>query len=301
MAITNLEVYRRFSGTLRRRPLRFWPITVAGIRVGAKKKIPLILLYAIPLIATVIFSFIVYAKFAAEEQLLPKGMGGGPGLIEMFAKRAVQNLQVRSQIATFNTYSQYFALLTAAWYGSSLISTDIKAGAHQLYFSRPLLRRDYFLGKFFTAAFFTGCAVLLPGLIICIVAIFSAPDWTFLTEEGDVIVQTIAYSAVWIVVTSSVALCVSSLAPRRSFALAGFFGVFFIPHAMGRVIGAWEGNAYFGISPLYNLQQAAIEIFGLDYGWPGIPAVTAFSVLGGIVFVCLVIIALRLRRLEVVA
>jgi ABC-type transport system involved in multi-copper enzyme maturation permease subunit len=300
MAITNLEVYRRFSGGLRRRPLRFWPITVASIRVASKRKIPLLLLYAVPLIATVIFSFIVYGKFAAEEELLPEGMGGGVGLAEMFAKHALRTLEVRNEIALYNTYSQYFALLTAAWFGSSLIAVDLKAGAHQLYFSRPLLRRDYFLGKFLTSAFFTACATLLPGLTICTVAVFSSPDWSFLLDEGEVIVQTILYSLVWIVVTSSVALCVSSLATRRSFALVGFFAVFFVPHAMGRVLGAWEGNTYFAISPLYDLQQAAIEIFQLDVNWPGIPAAVTWSVLGGIVAVSLAIVALRLRRLEVV-
>ncbi|MEW6074411.1 MAG: hypothetical protein AB1726_17685 [Planctomycetota bacterium] len=300
MAITRLEVYRRFTGPRRRHPLRFWPITAANVRAASKRKLPLLLLYAIPAIGTAIFSFFVYAKFAAEARLLPDGAGGGLALVDMLAQRALQRLEVRNNIAEFNSYSQTFALLPAAWFGSALFAADIRAGAHQLYFCRPITRLDYFLGKFLTAAFFTACAVLVPGLVICAVAAFNSPDWYFLLEEWDVIVDTVLYSLVWIVVTSSVALAVSSLAARRSFAIVGFFAVFFIPHAMGRVLRSLEGYDFFAISPIYDLRQVAIEIFDLGHSWPGIPAATAWSVLAGTVAASLLVVALRLRRLEAV-
>ena len=302
MAITNLDNYRRYQGTLRRLPLRFWPITAANVRVASKKKLPLLMLYAIPGIATAIFGFMVYTKFAAEAQLLPETItGGGPSLVEMFAQRALKRLEVRNSIAQFNSWSQFFALLPAAWFGSALFAADFKAGAHQLYFSRPMTRLDYFLGKFLTAVFFTAFAVLVPGLVICIVAIFASPDWSFLTAEWDVILHTVEYSLVWIVVTSSVALCASSLAPQRSFAIVGFFGIFMIPHAMGTALGHIEEAGFYALSPLYNLRQVGVEIFGLEENFMRIPGTTAFLVLGGMVVVSLLIVALRLRRLEVVA
>ena len=80
-----------------------------------------------------------------------------------------------------------FALLATAWYGSGLFCEDRRAGAHQLYFARPITRLDYFLGKFLVAAFFGACAILVPALVICLVASFSSPEWSFLKEEGDLV------------------------------------------------------------------------------------------------------------------
>ena len=300
MAITNLESYRRFRGTLRQHPLRFWPITTAGIRVASKKKLPLVLLYAIPVIGTVVFAFFVYGKYAAELQMVPDESGEGGGLVGLLAQRAMKQLQVRNNIVTFNTWSQLFALLPAAWFGTPMFAKDLKAGAHQLYFCRPMTRLDYFFGKFLTAAFFTACAVLVPGLVICLVASFSSPEWSFLIEEGDVIWRSILYSVVWIVVTSSVALCVSSLAPRFSYALIAFFGVFMMPAAMGKFIGDLEGDVYQAISPIDDLRRVAGQIFQLERGWPDIPLALAWLVLVGLVAVSLLIVAVRLRRLEVV-
>ncbi len=300
MAITNLDRYRRFHGTLRRRPLRFWPIFAAGVRVEGKKKLPLLLLYSIPAIATAIFGFFVYTKFAAEAQLLPEGLAGGPNLVEMLAQRALQRLEVRNNIAQFNSWVQYFALLPAAWYGSTLFATDFKAGAHQLYFSRPMTRLDYFLGKFLTSMFFTALAVLVPGLVICIVAVFASPDWSFLLEEWDVILKTVEYSLVWVIVTSAVALCVSSLSPRRSFALVGFFAVLMIPTAMGMALGRMDDSGFYAIAPLLDFRQVAIDIFDLNGNRFQIPGTHAWAVLGGIAAVSFAITGLRLRRLEVV-
>ena len=301
MAITNLDRYRPFRGSLRRRPLRFWAITAASIRVEWKKKLPIVLLYSVPAIATAIFGFFVYTKFAAEAELLPDGLGGGPNLMEMLAQRALKRIEVRNNIAQFNSWVQYFALLPAAWYGSTLFATDFKAGAHQLYFSRPISRLDYFLGKFLTSMFYSGLGVLVPGLVICIVAVFASPDWSFLTQEWTVIVQTFEYSAVWVFSTSAVALCVSSLSPRRSFAMVGFIAVFMIPTAMGLALGRMDDAAFYAISPLLDYRQLAIEIFDMSENRFRIPGAHAWWVITGMTVVSLVLTAFRLRRLEVVA
>jgi ABC-type transport system involved in multi-copper enzyme maturation permease subunit len=298
-AATHTEVYRRFEGRLRTHPLRFWPVFAAGVRVAKRRRLTLLLLYAVPAMATVIFSFVVYGKYAAEAQMMPGGFSGG-AMVDMFARRAMRQLEVRNQIVLFNTQMQFFALLAAAWFGTGLLADDRRAGAHQLYFARPLTRLDYFLGKFATAAFFTACAVTLPGLVICLVASFASPEWSFLKQEGDVVWRTLVYSLVWVVVTSSVALCASSLAPRKAFALAGFFGFFMVLQPFSMLLGELESPRYYALSPLNDLQQVGTSIFALELTWPDLPLGLAWGVLAGVTAVSLAIVAWRLRRLEVV-
>ena len=302
MATTDLEVYRRFQGELRPHPLRFWPILVAGLRVAFKRRLPLLLLYVVPFIATVVFSFFVYAKFAVEEEVLPGMFEGGVGMAEILARRATEILEVKNQIVLFNAQMGLFALLAVAWYGAGLFCEDRRAGAHQLYFARPLTRLDYFLGKFLTVAFFGALAMWVPALVICTVASLSSPDWSFLKEQWDVPLRATANSLVWITIVSSLALCASSLASRKSFALVGIFTVFVLSSAFGEVLSEIQGTSFRVFGMGQNMESIADSIFsGWDEaGGPVAPA-TAWKVMGGFTALCLAVVTLRLRKLEVVA
>lgn len=301
MATTNLEVYRNFRGSLGSWLPRFWPVFLGGVRVGTKRRVALVLLYAVPVIATVIYSFVVYTKYAAEAAMMPEALGGGSALADLLAQRALKRLAVRNQIAAFNSTIQFFALVTAAWYGAGLFVDDRRVGAHLLYFSRPLTRLDYFLGKFATAFFFSACAVMLPGLVICVVATFASPDWTFLTEEYDVILATLAYSTIWVSFTTIVALCASSLASRKIFAMLGYFAFFFVTFALAGVLqGVQRELSYLAVSPLLSGSRVAAQLFDIGHGVTEIEAWLAWTVLGVVSGVSLVLIAWRLRRLEVV-
>ncbi len=301
-AQTHQEVYRPFRGSLRPHPLRFLPVVAAHLRVESKRKLPLLLVYAVPTIATVIFAWLVYARYAAEASQLPDAAGGGDFVTNLIAERAMKQLEVRNQIARFNAAMQFFALVPAAWFGSGLFAEDRRVGAHLLYFSRPLTRLDYFLGKLLTAMFFTACAVWLPGLVICLVAAFASQDWSFLKEEGDVVLWMTLHSFVWTSVTSLVVLAVSSLAPRKIFALLGFFGCFMALHVFGMLMGeVLERRAFRAISPLLDLLRVGQWAFDLEERFPGMELSLAWGVLAGLSALSLAVIVWRLRRLEVVA
>ena len=204
MATTNTELYQRFGGQLRVGFWRFAPLTLAGIRTTAKKKIPLILLFAPPLIGTVVFSFLVYARYAPEA-IVPE-LGANQNMAEQISNRLAENLGVKRQIVEFTRVLRVFTILAIAWFGSGLFAEDRQCGAHQLYFARPITRLDYFLGKFFTAAFYGAGTVLIPGMAICLVAVLSSPNWSFLTDEWDVILKTALYAICWISVVTLVVL-----------------------------------------------------------------------------------------------
>ena len=92
-------------------------------------------------------------------------------------------IQVHEQVVHFLRVSRAFALLALSWYAAGLICDDRRAGAHLLYFSRPLTRRDYQLAQLATAATFGLRAVLWPALLILSIAVFSSPDYSFLRQK----------------------------------------------------------------------------------------------------------------------
>lgn len=257
MASTHTELYRRFAGT--RTPARWpWiPIAVAAIRTATKRKLPL-LLFAPPAIATVIFSFIVYAKFALESGTgagpIPSAGAGMAGVAAMAGKL----IEVREQINQFNLAMSVFAILILGWYGSGLIAEDRRLGAHLLYFARPLTRADYLVGKFVALSYFGILAVLVPSLVICLIAAFSSPDWSFVTQEGDVILGSVAFAITWVVAMASIVLAISSLCDRKTFALVGTFAFFLLTNAVAVLLAKLQHESrYFLISLQGNLRRLA--------------------------------------------
>lgn len=303
-AEAHLEVYRRFQGDLEEPRWRAWPIFTSGLHVALKQRKALLFLYAPIAIATIVFSVIVYAKFVVEG-LEP--VEGPPMDLESMAMQAViqaqfgKLLEVVTWMIEFNKLMGFAALLLVAWFASGLLCEDRKAGAHQLYFARPITRLDYFLGKFGVASFFSLCAMLVPMLVISLVAAVTSPEWSFVKEQWDVFPRAIAFSLVWTITIVSLVLLASSLAPRRSFAMIGVFAVMFLSEAASGILGNLVDERFLVIGIVNDLNALCYHFFDKPVqgppvseglAWAGVLVTVGFSWL---------VIAARIRRLEVVA
>lgn len=300
MAVTHTEVYRSFEGRLQRRALPWWPITASGIAVAWKRKLPALILYIPPGIATIVHCFLVYSRFMLQSQAPAPSTP-----TEMIAMGlASQLLEVRRIISDFNVVMATFSMLAMAWYGAGLIAEDRRHGAHLLYFSRPLTRLQYALGKFGTVAFWGACASFLPGLIICLVATFTSPEWSFLKHEWTTIVYTVTYATLWITAIGSVVLAVSSVMPRKTFALIGIVAFLFLTGTTAQVLTEVTDKESFGLFSVFAIFQKLREWlfiardpseFWAKEAWP-------FAVALGVILVgCWTVIFWRVRRMEVVA
>lgn len=299
-ASTHTDVYRRFRGTLREHPLPWWPLARAIARTAAKRRLPLIVLFAPPAIGTVIFSFVVYTRFSLEAGVTPAAIGGGNPGVALIAGMAETLIEVKEQILIFHFWMSMFTLLIFAWYGAGAIAEDRRLGAHLLYFSRPVTRLDYLLGKFLAVAFYGALAVVVPPLVICLVAAFASPDWSFLKEESSLIPRSIGYSLGWTAAWVSVALAVSSLASRKSFALVACFACFAVPLAVGGVLAALtEDPCWLLLSLQGALQVIASWIFDSHLG-PPCDVALAVSSVASWVAIAWTVLVLRVRRMEAV-
>jgi len=299
MAITQTEVYRRFDGALRAHALRFLPITLSGIRVATRRKRPLILLYAVPALRAVASCVFVYMTFFIQEGA---SSPDAPAQLSMAAGMAGMLLDVRTHVVALNDEIWFFQLLAVTWYGSGLICEDRRHGAHLLYFSRPLTRIDYFLGKLGITAFFGALAILAPTLSVCAFAAVASPEWSFLTEQGDVVVATVVYGVSWVVVVSLIVLAISSLAKRRTFALIGSFAFFVLADGVSRVgVELTRDQRFELISPPANLQVWGHWLFSATRGELGSVELSSLAALGGVCVLAILVLVRQLGRMEVVA
>jgi len=301
-AEAHLEVYRRFQGRFEEPRWRFWPILASGLHVALKQKKALLFLYAPIAIATIVFSVVVYFKFVIEG-LQPVE---GPSM-EQMAMQAIASarigdvLEVVTWMIEFNKVMGFAALLLVAWFASGLLCEDKKAGAHQLYFARPITRLDYFLGKFAVGSFFSLVAMLVPMLIISLVAAVTSPEWSFVKEEWDVFPRALGFSLVWTITIVSLVLLASSLAPRRSFAMIGVFAVIFLSEAASGILGNLVDERFLVIGIVNDLNALCYHFFEKPVLGPPVSAGLAWSGVLVTVGFSWLVIAARIRRLEVVA
>lgn len=306
-AATHTEVYRPFRGRVAAARWRFVPFMRACIKTATKKKLPLLLLFAPLAIATVIFSFVVYTGLALEAGAPPSALGargGAAGVLgaAMMAGTAKQLIQAREMIVAFHLGTNVFSLLLMAWFGSGLIADDKRLGAHLLYFARPLTRLDYVLAKFATVAFFGALGAIAPGLVICTVATFASHEWEFLKLESDVIYATIGFGALWTVLVSSIVLCVSSLATRRTFALIGVFAYFMLTAALAGTLAALQRDQDFrALSPFFSCVRLATWMFDLHRSPSHWNLSLAWASVTATIVLAWAITWFRVKRLEVVA
>ena len=301
MATTHTEVYRGFKGQLADHPFRWLPLFLSEFKVATRKKLPLLLLYGPVGISTIVAMVMVYLAYTVEAmQQANSEAQQGLDMAAALALASVKSmLQVRSFITDFYDSMSVFCLLAATWFGSGLICEDRRVNAHLLYFSRPLNRSHYFFGKFVTVASFGAFAMLLPGLLICLMAVVNSPDYAFVKEQGDVIINSTLFALLWIASVSSFVLAISSLAPKKLFALVGVFAFFILSQMAVEVArGVADVNYIQYLSPsetLSNISHWMMARPGTEFTDQ---VMYSFIGAGTQVGLALLILARRLKRME---
>ena len=298
-AATYTEVYRPYKGTLIAGWLTFWAIAQSAIRQGFKAKLPLLLLFSPVAIGCIIACFRVHFMFSLSsgdlDQMADPGAAAMGQLIAGVLGDVVDNIFTYLQITSF------FMLLAVTWYGAGMISNDRRVGAHLLYFARPLSRFEYLLGKLCALSVFGSLAFTLPCLVVCLIACFSSPEWSFLTEEWGTILKVFVFTFLWHLTLALVVLAVSSLVERKIHALLGLVCLIAVFDGASKILARLlDDNRYTLFSLSENFQRLGEGLFDR---WDPAREVSLEGTVLALVAVwlaCILILADRLRRMEVV-
>ena len=137
-------------------------------------------------------------------------------------------------LMTFFRYPQGILILfLVGAIAPALIARDIRSKAFLLYFSRPIGKLDYLLGKFFIPATFIMLVSTLPAMALYLFAILMSPDLSVFWSTWDVPLRILAGTVALVLPTVSLALMFSSLTQETRFASFGWFASFALGH------GAW--------------------------------------------------------------
>lgn len=109
-----------------------------------------------------------------------------------------------------------------------LISQDIRSRAFLIYFSRPLNRVEYVLGKLASLWVFLSIISTLPALVLYVLGVLLSPNLGVVAVTWDLPLRIIGASVVLMLPTSVLALCFSSLTQETRYAGFAWFIVWIL-------------------------------------------------------------------------
>ncbi|MBS0206110.1 MAG: ABC transporter permease subunit [Planctomycetes bacterium] len=132
-----------------------------------------------------------------------------------------------------------------------LISQDIRSRAFLLYFSRPLTRLEYLLGKLATLWAYLAVISTLPALALYLLGILLSQETSVVQSTWDMPLRILGASVVLMLPTSMLALCCSSLTQESRYAAFGWFAIW--------ILGWFTYVAATSVDT-FNASQEAIEM-----------------------------------------
>jgi ABC-2 type transport system permease protein len=275
--------YRRYGGEKARTGTGWLVITRAGIRTFFAKRAFLGLL----LVAW--FPFFV----RAIQIYLATTVSQAAALIPVTAET------FRDFLDGFPQHVMVFFI--TVYVGAGLIANDRRANALQIYLSKPLTRAEYVFGKLAILMAFLALVTWLPAIVLLIVQVAFAGNFTFLTKNIYLFPAITVYSFLEITMVATTMLALSSLSNSSRYVAILYAVVIFFTQAIYGVLSAVTRSTSFSwISYFGNLSQIASVIFRqppkYDTPWP-----ISLLIIVGLIAVSGVILERRVRGVEVVA
>lgn len=232
--------YQHWSGELSGHSWRWLAIARHGVRVGMKNRlIRLVVMFAwLPAIALG-FLLCVWGLLERGSDLVKPILS----MLDLFDPEVIANPK-EHRVAVWTLFFEYFLLMELRFsmilvllVGPGLISQDMRFNAFPLYFSRPLRRIDYFLGKLGVIAAFLGMVLVIPSIIAYFLGLLFSLDITIVRDTFPLLLAAVGYGLVMSLVTGTVILALSSLTRNSRYVALLWLGVWFVSSITSMIVG----------------------------------------------------------------
>jgi ABC-2 type transport system permease protein len=157
----------------------------------------------------------------------------------------------------------FFIFLLVIVAGPGLISRDLRFNALPLYFSRPLTRLDYFLGKLGVIGALVVAVAVGPAVFAYVVGVSFCLDLSVVKDTYAVLVGGVVYGLVVTLSLGTLMLALSSLSRRSLYVGIAFAGFWIISGSVGSLMTAIHRQS---INAALREQQARQQ--GQGQAWP---------------------------------
>lgn len=231
--------YQHWSGTLSGHAWRWLAITRHGMRIGRKSLIMRVfLLLAWTPALCLAFMLCIWGLVERKSDLV----GAVSGILGFLAPQVLANpLHYRVEIWTlfysrFLQVELYLSIVLILMVGPNLISQDLRFNALPLYFSRPLRRIDYFLGKLGIITGFLAMVMIVPAIAAYILGLLFSQDATIIRDTLPILLASILYGLVISISAGMLILALSSLSRNSRYTALFWLGIFLVGASLSTIL-----------------------------------------------------------------
>ena len=284
--------YSHWTWTFVERRLPWWPITRLGIRMAFKRKF-FKFAFAISFLPAFIFAAGIYISERLEDfQFMLRGRRGSTSFLE------VNPAYFKSYFG--GDFLLFMMVMIMVLAGAGLIADDLKSNSLQLYFSRPIRKRDYILGKMSTLAFFLLLYTLVPGVLFILLKFLFAGSFKLVANYPWIPLAVLLDSLLLTLFFSFYTLLLSSLSRNRRYTAILLFLVYlFSDIFFGIFYGIFRKPGFCLLSIKANLQQVAAALFRVKPPFD-VPWIYSLLILAAIGLACGAVLVRKTRGVEVI-
>ncbi|MGI9517657.1 MAG: ABC transporter permease subunit [Pirellulaceae bacterium] len=141
-------------------------------------------------------------------------------------ERVIRNTAWNWLLSTFLRYPQgMMTLLIIGLIVPPLISRDVRSRAFLLYYSRPITRLEYLIGKLAIPGAVLALITMVPAMALYFFGVMLSPNMSVVFDTWDIPIRIVVATAVAVVPTCLIALLFSSLTQESRYAGFAWFTV----------------------------------------------------------------------------
>ena len=224
--------YQHWSGNLSSHAWRWLAITRRGVRTALQGRIVrLALILAFLPAIVLVFVLCLWGLVERQSALIDTIK---PFLMPILGRPILAGpREYRIEIWTlcfhyFLSWELWFSMVLVLLVGPNLISQDLRYNALPLYFSRPLRRIDYFVGKLGVIVALLSAVIMVPCVIAYVLGLLFSLDITIVRDTSRILLASIIYGLVIALSAGMLMLALSSLSRNSRYVALFWMGIWIL-------------------------------------------------------------------------
>jgi len=269
--------YQHWSGQLASHGWRWLAITRHDLRIAlAGRAIRLVLFIALVPAVMLAFALSMWGLLEQKSDLIT-------GILPMFgfldpailAGPRAYRVEIWTLSYSFFLATELrFAMILVLLAGPNLISQDLRYNALPLYFSRPLWRIDYYLGKLGVIVALLGAVIVLPSIVAYVLGLLFSFDVTIVRDTFRILLASVAYGLLISLSAGLLILALSSLSRNSRYVALFWIGMWFVTSAVSGALetgyrerAARQRDWRPLVSYTANLGRVGEQLLGTEAAW----------------------------------
>ena len=289
MATIREKGYYHWDGRLEDKRVPWWPITRTGIQLAFKKRLFKFFFAGAFLPSVVALAFIYISERLEDFKSM---IGSSKRLISIDPK-------------FFMTYATndgllFLIIMVLVFAGAGLVADDLKHNSLQVYFSRPLRKKDYLLGKMSVIFFFVLVLTLVPALLLVVFKLIFAGSFKFLIDYPWVLLSIVAYTTVLTLFLAFYTLLLSALSKNSRYVMILIFMIYLFSQILYGILFSIFRTPYMALFSIKeNLQQVGAFLFAQKPAH-AVPVIWSFLILAALCILSASVLHRKIRGVEVI-